>query len=295
MGVNPLPTLYENTSNPQVIYARVDNDTPDGNGADSSICYAVTELTLVVEPIPAFTLDDAYVLCVDANGTEVLDPLVLDTGLSAVDHGFQWELDGVAIVGATGSTYAPTEGGTYGVTVTDLASGCDSYLETLVEESAPPTVFAEVVTQAFSENHVIEVTATGPGTYEYSLDDGPWQLEPTFVDVPFGDHVVTVRDVEGCGETSVGVTVMDYPRYFTPNGDGYHDTWNIVGFSGQPSAKIYIFDRYGKLLKQISPSGSGWDGTYNGAPMPTNDYWFVVEYTEDAKKKEFKAHFTLKR
>ncbi|HZW62389.1 MAG TPA: T9SS type B sorting domain-containing protein, partial [Flavobacteriaceae bacterium] len=62
-------------------------------------------------------------------------------------------------------------------------------------------------------------------------------------------------------------------------------------------AKIYIFDRYGKLLKQLSPTGSGWDGMYNGEPLPSSDYWFTVEYyePEGTTKKQFSAHFTLKR
>lgn len=51
---------------------------------------------------------------------------------------------------------------------------------------------------------------------------------------------------------------MDYPPYFTPNGDGYHDTWNIYGIESQLNAKLYIFDRYGKLLKQLGPTGDGW-------------------------------------
>jgi len=90
--------------------------------------------------------------------------------------------------------------------------------------------------------------------------------------------------------------VIDYPRFITPNQDGYHDTWNIIGIAtGDPTAKIYIFDRFGKLIKQISPLGEGWDGTYNGNPLPSSDYWFRVEYTEDDIQKEFKGHFTLKR
>ncbi|MFK7831824.1 MAG: T9SS type B sorting domain-containing protein [Winogradskyella sp.] len=58
-----------------------------------------------------------------------------------------------------------------------------------------------------------------------------------------------------------------------------------------------MFDRYGKLLKQLSPTGTGWDGTFNGSMMPTSDYWFTVEYTEPGttEPKEFRAHFTLKR
>jgi gliding motility-associated-like protein len=90
---------------------------------------------------------------------------------------------------------------------------------------------------------------------------------------------------------------MDYKKYFTPNGDGNNESWNIVGIERQPTAKIYIFDRYGKLLKQLDPSGPGWDGTYRGVQMPSDDYWFVVEFTEPTtgQKKEFRSHFSLKR
>ncbi|MES2410890.1 MAG: T9SS type B sorting domain-containing protein, partial [Bacteroidota bacterium] len=79
------------------------------------------------------------------------------------------------------------------------------------------------------------------------------------------------------------------------NGDGIHDTWNIVGLGDQPNAKIYIFDRYGKLMKQISSTGQGWDGIYNGHLLPSDDYWFTVDFTEGATVKQFKAHFSLKR
>ncbi|MBC8644154.1 T9SS type B sorting domain-containing protein [Flavobacterium lindanitolerans] len=72
-------------------------------------------------------------------------------------------------------------------------------------------------------------------------------------------------------------------------------TRNIIGLADQPEASIYIFDRYGKLLKQISPAGNGWDGTMNGSPLPSTDYWFKVLYKENNASKEFKAHFSLKR
>jgi len=297
LGVNPLPFLYQNTVNPQVIWARVDNDTPNGTGMDSSICYAVAPLTLSVDPLPVFDLEESYILCVDTNGSEVINIPLLDTGLGTPTYTFEWQFNGTTIAGETQGSYTPTEGGSYTVIVTNGSTGCSSEDTTDVIESAPPALTADVATDAFSDSHTIVAMATGLGDHEYSLDGGAWQESGTFTDVSPGDHVVTARDANGCGQTEVLVTVMDYPTFFTPNGDGYHDTWNIISIADQPSAKIYIFDRYGKLLKQISPTGDGWNGIYNGSPMPTSDYWFVVEYSEPntGQRKEFKAHFTLKR
>jgi gliding motility-associated-like protein len=157
------------------------------------------------------------------------------------------------------------------------------------------------VTNAFSENQIITVTVTGYGTYEYSLDDGPRQESNVFENVGLGEHFITVWDTKGgiaisCDPLVINqVQTIDYPHYFTPNGDGIHDTWNISGLQNDFSAKIYIFDRFGKLIKQISPQSPGWDGTYNGNLMSSTDYWFTVDYSEAAAYKQFKAHFSLKR
>ena len=302
-GINALPTLYENGINPQVIIARVDNDLQvlDATGSlvDSSICYETALVTLEVNPLPIVDIDPDYILCVDTNGTEVLAPLEVDTGLSSVDYTFIWSDATGAVVG-TGSSYAPLQGGNYTLEVFDatLSTQCAAPVEVFtVIESTPPLLTAQVSTAAFASTHVIEAVATGQGIYEYSLDQGPWGDSGMFIDVTPGQHVVTARDLNGCGEAQVVVYVIDYPLYFTPNGDGYNDTWNIVGIANQANAKIYIFDRYGKLLKQISPSGTGWDGTYNGAQLPSSDYWFTLEYLDPTtgKNNQLKSHFTIKR
>ena len=286
--------------NPQVIYARVDNDTPDGvTGLDTSICYAVTELTLQVNPLPEFELEDSYILCINTNDTEILEPLELDTGLSTTNYSFEWSYNGDVLTSETGSSLIPLQEGTYSVIVTDISTSsvtsCTNTDSTEVIESEPPVLEVSLVTQAFADNHVIEAIATGIGVYEYSLDGGPWQDEGTFTNVASGAHEITARDKNGCGITTEPIFVIDYPLFFTPNGDGNNDTWNIPSIGS--SAKIYIFDRYGKLLKQLSPTGSGWNGTFNGNMMPNSDYWFIVEYDEPltGQRKEFKAHFTLKR
>ncbi|MBU2921462.1 hypothetical protein KO504_08925, partial [Winogradskyella psychrotolerans] len=234
--VNPLPTLYENVVNPQVIYARVDNDTPDVAGDDTSICYAIAEVTLQVNPLPEFGFNQSYTLCLNTNGSEVLDPLVLDTGLSATAYSFEWSYNGTAIVGETGPSIMPTQGGTYSVKVINDSTFCESELSTEVIESEPPALVIELLTQAFAENHVLQAMASGSGDYEYSLDGGAWQDEGLFTNVSAGQHHITARDKNGCGLTTEPKFVIDYPLYFTPNGDGKNETWNIEGIGS--SAKI---------------------------------------------------------
>ncbi|WP_299254552.1 T9SS type B sorting domain-containing protein, partial [uncultured Lacinutrix sp.] len=282
----------------------VDNDT--------SACYETTTITLQVNPMPSFTLDAEYLLCINTNGSEIVNSPVVNTGLDPAVYTFEWNLNGTVLPAETAEFIEPTEGGTYGVVATDIATGCSSIeVNTLVTVSEPPVVTSEITTLAFADQHDVVITATGTtstsiAVYEFSIDGGSWELGTlnatgeytyTFTDIAAGEHIVTVRDTVGCGETTLPVMIMDYPLYFTPNGDGYHDTWNVYDIGTQPDAVIYIFDRYGKLLKQLSPSGAGWDGTYNGNPMPTSDYWFTVEYREPStdEKKSIRAHFTLKR
>ncbi len=156
------------------------------------------------------------------------------------------------------------------------------------------------VTNAFEQNQIITVTVVGYGTYQYSLDQGPRQDSPVFENVTLGSHEIEVFDnklgLNSCDSFLIKeVKTIDYPYYFTPNGDGINDTWNINGLSKQFEAKIYIFDREGKLIKQIAPNGDGWDGNYNNSLMLSTDYWFTVDFTEQTIQKQFKSHFSLKR
>ena len=93
----------------------------------------------------------------------------------------------------------------------------------------------------------------------------------------------------GCGKGDFYI-----PNTFTPNGDGYHDTWNIKGANSEFYSKsiIHIFDRFGKLIKQIKPIGPGWDGTYNGQLAPSDDYWYSIQFDDG---RSAKGHFSLKR
>jgi gliding motility-associated-like protein len=153
------------------------------------------------------------------------------------------------------------------------------------------------ISEAFASNQVLTIIASAAGNYLYQLDAGAFQLSPIFENVGYGAHTVTVKEANGCSApiTVGNILVVNYPKFFTPNGDSFNDSWNIFSLVDQTDSRIRIFDRYGKFLKEISPLGSGWDGTYNGQPLPATDYWFVVEYAEQNSSKIFKSHFSLKR
>lgn len=85
---------------------------------------------------------------------------------------------------------------------------------------------------------------------------------------------------------------IDFPKFFTPNGDGYNDVWQMTFKGGTSKTKITIFDRYGKLVKMMTYTDNGWDGTINGQQLPSSDYWYVVN-AENGK--EYKGHFAMKR
>jgi len=246
-----LPINYTNIVNPQVIYVRVTHPVTG--------CYDITQAILKVEQLPVITLDASYRLCVDANGNPIVEeegsasPPVIDTGLDESIYSFQWYLDGTILLGEVGSSITALAGGDYTVVVTEIATGCMGEATTTVVVSSPPfTYSADVLSDAFATTHIIDVQATGLGTYVFQLDDGVFQDSGLFEDVLPGTHTITIKDVNGCGSVTIEVGVIDYPEFVTPNFDGYNDTWNIIGIGeGDPTAKIYIFDRFGKLLKQL--------------------------------------------
>ena len=144
--------------------------------------------------------------------------------------------------------------------------------------------------------NAINIAVSGIGNYEFTLDNinGPYQDNNIFSNIEAGLHTLYVRDKNDCGIKKIDFSIIGYPKFFTPNGDEINDKWSVKGVSElfQPNAKIYIFDRYGKLIKQLSPLGEGWDGTFNGTVLPASDYWFSVQLQDG---RIYKNHFTLKR
>ncbi|PTX58934.1 gliding motility-associated-like protein [Kordia periserrulae] len=269
--VNPLPPLY-NAFNEQNIYVRVENNQTG--------CFATTSFMTIVHPLPVINLPEDITLCLNDL------PLTVSAG-NTIGNSYLWSTGEItpSIDIITTGTYSVTVTSPFGCVATDSFDVNESELATIVE--------VDVVN--FSENNVITVTASGNGDYVYSLDGGTPQTSNVFEYVGPGYHVVTVADINGCGEVSEEVVVIDYIKFVTPNNDGYNDTWHIIGIETLPNSVVYIFDRYGKLLKTLRATDPGWDGTYRGRRMPSSDYWFLAEIKDGPDSFDVKGHFTLKR
>ncbi|MGB0897047.1 MAG: T9SS type B sorting domain-containing protein [Flavobacteriaceae bacterium] len=183
--------------------------------------------------------------------------------------------------------------------IEDMSLNCVLIKEIDISITTGPDFFdANITTAAFSDTHNILATATGSSTYLFSINGGAYQTEGLFEDVGSGLHIIRITDIEHCFVELIELVVLSYPKFFTPNGDGINDVWTIPNMEELAYVHITIFDRYGKEIIQLDEHHKGWDGTYNGSPLPASDYWFKLVYTEKAPKgrhREFLSHFSLKR
>jgi gliding motility-associated-like protein len=261
---------------------------------------APVNTSVTILPLPEPILSN-FSICEDPRG-HVFRPAILDTGLSDLLYSCQWFFNGVAIPNVTSNIYTVAAEGTYSVLVTNLATGCVSPQATSTVSTAVTVEdFVTYVTNTFTDNNTLTVLVNGgTGPYLFSIDNMPFQTSNVFTELESGVHNVRITDVNNCTDVTKRVMVLGFPNFFTPNGDGNNDFWNIYYFDTHPNAKIYIYDRYGKMLTLLSPQSPGWDGTYNGKLMPSTDYWFQVEYkdydaTGEMVWQTFRSHFSMLR
>ncbi|HLO73526.1 MAG TPA: choice-of-anchor L domain-containing protein [Flavobacterium sp.] len=266
-----LPNAFTNTTAfNQTIYARIMNIQG---------CYTDYPVHLVVNTFSTIIIDEEVGLCENS-------PITLNAGSGF--SSFTWNTTPVENT----QTITVDTAGTYIVTLTN-ANNCSKTKTFTVTASGIATI-NDIIINDFSDNNTMTVDYSGLGIYEFSLNGSSFQNSPFFTNLNEGEYTVFVKDTKGCGIVSKSFYILNYPKYFTPNGDGINDTWYIKNLQKRnlENSTISIFDRYGKLLKQINSIYDGWDGTFNGNVLPSSDYWFVIELTNE---KTVKGHFTLKR
>ncbi len=264
---------------------------------NSGQCSNSAKLTIEINPKPKPKIQDGKI-CIEIGTNKLLQSYILDTQLNNSLYSFEWFLDGNKIENQFDNILEALESGQYAVIATNKTTGCisDIVKAEVTNTKSDSGEISIIQSESFSENSTIIVDIKNTnGLFEYQLDNQNFQSSNHFKDVTPGTHIINAQEINGCVKLTREVIVLGYPKFFTPNGDTFNDTWNIIGFEDLQNDTIFIFDRYGKLLKQMNSRALGWDGNFNGQPMPSSDYWFKVIFTENNIKKEFKSHFSLKR
>lgn len=275
-NTNPIIGIYENESNSQEIFYRVER-------VGSVNCYQTSSFFIEVLPTPIIDMNDVFYLCLN-------EELIL-----FVDDNFDSYLWSTGETSASISVDTP---GTYSLTVTNNylnipASSCSSTKTITVIESDEAIIENIEILDFTFNNNTISVFVNGFGDYEFSLDGIYYQDESIFNNLNPGEYTIYIRDKNGCGIITHDVYILFYPRFFSPNGDGINDHWQIYFSRNEPNLKIKIFDRFGKFITELNSQSLGWDGLYNGKRLPATDYWFIIERPSNGKR--YTGHFTLKR
>ena len=221
-------------------------------------------------------------------------------------YSYEWINEGGNVL-STNKTVDVTTPGNYIITLTKTnGTNCSRTKEVQVNGSAIATINSTdiyVVDDSNNNSITIATENLGIGDYEFAIKKEN-QFMSSFQDEPFFEHLIPgiytifIRDKNNCGIAQIDVSVIGFPKFFTPNNDGYNDTWEVLGVNENLYSKaiIYIFDRFGKLITQIDPKYNGWNGIFNGQFLPATDYWFSVELVDkNGTTRIKKGHFSLIR
>ena len=304
-GDLPIASPYTNSNNIETIHVRIQNKS-------TSCLNNTATFDVIVNSLPNFMVNSAQILCLNDTPKNIYveNPEAI--------YSYIWnDASGNEI--STEDNLNVTTGGNYTVTATTTDGTNCSRTETIViTESNPAILVPSFITIIDEGNNigsednlsiVIDVINNdlGPGDYQFALRNEDqntttsYQDEPLFENLEGAIYTIIVNDKNGCApDATLQVSVLQFPKFFTPNGDGRNDTYIVKGANKTfyPNSSINIFNRYGKLVAQIPIDGQGWDGTYNGKKLSSDDYWYNITLTPADNTKQIinkKGNFSLLR
>jgi gliding motility-associated-like protein len=290
------PAAFANTVNPQTVYVRMENNLAG--------CYTITSFPVNIEYSIPIGIPHNLLLCdFEGNGFQIFDLWqnnlpVRDGNTSAAVTYHATEQDAENGTNALPRFYINTQPyfnqeiwarlentqGCFGYGVVPFTIGILPIPETDYNLG--------IVDFTDNENSVTVTMENNPEGFEFSLDGITYSDSNTFDSLEPGLYTIYVRSKDNCTAFTIEAPVLNYPRFFTPNGDGANEVWNVDYIRFFPDARITIFDRYGKVIKSYMGKEMGWEGTYNGENLPSTDYWFLLEF---ATGRKIKGHFALVR
>ncbi|MGB0879745.1 MAG: T9SS type B sorting domain-containing protein [Polaribacter sp.] len=166
--------------------------------------------------------------------------------------------------------------GVYTYTIDNGICGMSSSTVEVVVLSNSEITDATIQINDFSSDpNSVQIAINSPRTYEYSLDGFNYQKENIFRNLEGGNHTVYARGINGCEYYQKTIFIKTFPKFFTPNGDSINDFWGLKKFP-DVNYTVYIYNRYGKMVKKLINKGDFWDGKKDGENVQSSNYWFKV-------------------
>ena len=130
-------------------------------------------------------------------------------------------------------------------------------------------------------------------SYEWDFGDGftSGEENPSHTFEEAGDYIITLRieTINGCYDDTIAmVALTEYvqlfiPNAFTPNGDGFNDTFEIKGTS-MADYNLYIYNRWGQQIWSTHNFENMWKGEdMYGNPVESGSYIYRIQGTDYQK------------
>jgi gliding motility-associated-like protein len=256
----------------------------DANGCQTNVIAEIgIGIDIVAEPMVEYGCEGIF-----PNSTTTIS---IEDQSQLSDLLFSLDVDDIALA-TTQRTFGDLPAGEHTVYIYH-ANGCVTFVEFEIEAYEPLTLEATKT----GPDEITAIATGGFGGYEYFFQGESYGEVNTFNVTVDSNITIMVRDQNGCEATLImpfdfeGMPEM--PNFFTPDGDNLNDYWYPENREYFPFIDVIIYDRYGRVVARLDQVKK-WDGTYDGKPLPTGDYWYVV-YANDNEKQQFVGHFTLYR
>jgi gliding motility-associated-like protein len=254
------------------------------------------EVTQVAPPLPGTTQND--IICLPMEGTIQYSPSSPPGGSWTASCG-----DCIDIAGVFDLQGLPAGEYLLRYQQGDICSGtADTFLINLV---APPSLILSNDTTIFTGQEV-QLNVSGAANYIWqpagnlscaNCSDPVFTADTTTLFVVTGTAATNCKATDSLLITVLPALKFDLPNAFTPNGDGSNDVFLPV-FKGEVFEQFHlkIYSRWGKLVFESSSPNQGWNGTIDGASLPSDVYIFVMDYRfTDGRSGQESGDITLLR
>lgn len=291
-----------------VIDVTVSGGTP---GYDYSWTNSTYELSVNTEDLINYPADEYIVQVIDSNACEayrtiiITQPPLLEGELDVQDvtcfGNDDGRIEAFITGGNTGGYFYPWNNGdstqiidslppgVYEATVYDT-KGCEVYVRGVVHEPEPIVIEHELYPLSCRDiaDAAIETNPQGGNggfTFEWDYNN---ETDADLYDLYSGDYALTVTDILNCTKDTV-ITVpvneqpcLTPPSAFTPEGDGYNDTWFLENIELYPECVVIIYNKWGRVVFESTGYATPWDGMLNGRPLPPATYYYSIQIIDDA-------------